>query len=54
MWLCHILQLAKSKGADLIVLGARRSTSWFTHLTEGTVAQVLAEANCPVMTICAA
>jgi len=50
----HILQLAKSKGADLIVLGARRSTSWFTHLTEGTVAQVLAEANCPVMTICAA
>lgn len=50
----HILQLANRTGADLIVLGARRNTSWFTHLTEGTVAQVLSEASCPVMTICAA
>ena len=50
----HILQLAEKKGADLIVLGARRNTGWFTHPTQGTVAQVLSEANCPVMTICAA
>lgn len=48
----HILQLAKSKGADLIVLGAHRSTSWITRLTEGTVAHVLSEADCPVMTVC--
>ena len=50
----HILRLAERTGAGLIVLGARRNTGWFTHLTQGTVAQVLSEANCPVMTICAA
>lgn len=50
----HILQLAEKTRADLIVLGAQRNTGWFTHLTQGTVAQVLSEARCPVMTICAA
>ncbi|HEV2576292.1 MAG TPA: universal stress protein [Acidobacteriaceae bacterium] len=48
----HILHLAEQKRADLIVLGARRNTSWFTHLTQGTVAHVLSEAACPLMTIC--
>ena len=50
----HILRLAERTGADLIVLGAQRNTSWFTHLKQGTVAQVLSAANCPVMTICTA
>lgn len=50
----HILQLAEKTGADLIVLGARRNRSWFTHLIQGTVAHVLSEAKCPVMTVCGA
>jgi nucleotide-binding universal stress UspA family protein len=48
----HVLELAGEVGADLIVLGARRSVSWLAHLAEGVVGQVLAEAECPVMTIC--
>lgn len=48
----HIVQIAETKGADLIVLGARRNTTWFTHLTEGTAAQVISAASCPVMTVC--
>lgn len=49
----HVLALAKKVGADLIVLGAAHSLTWHTHLTEGTVGHVVAEAECPVMTICA-
>jgi nucleotide-binding universal stress UspA family protein len=49
----HILELAKRVEADLIVLGARHSASWYPHLIEGTVEQVLTEAECPVLTICA-
>lgn len=49
----QILDLAKKVKADLIVLGARPSSSWYPHLVEGTVGQVLMTANCPVMTICA-
>lgn len=48
----HVLQLAKKVEADLIVLGAHRDATWFTHLSEGVVGRVLAEAECPVMTIC--
>ncbi len=48
----HILDLAKKVGADLIVLGAKRSASWYAHLSEGTVGHVVANAECPVMTIC--
>lgn len=50
----HIVKLAEKAGADLIVLGAHRDVAWFTHLSEGTVARVISEANCPVMTVCAA
>ena len=50
----HILELAKRVGADLIVLGAKHSSSWYPHLIEGTVEKVLADAECPVLTICAA
>jgi nucleotide-binding universal stress UspA family protein len=31
----HILRLAKREGADLVVLGATRSFSWFTNLVRG-------------------
>jgi len=48
----RILDLGKRVDADLIVLGAQRSVTWFPHLTRGVVDQVLAEAECPVMTIC--
>ncbi len=49
----NILGLAKKVQADLIVLGAKRSASWFVNLVEGTVGQVLLGATCPVMTLCA-
>jgi nucleotide-binding universal stress UspA family protein len=49
----HILELAKRVKADLIVLGARHSITWFTHLIEGTVGKVLMNAECPVMTVSA-
>lgn len=47
----HILGLARRVGADLIILGARRSSTWFAHLAEGVVGHVLANTECPVMTI---
>jgi nucleotide-binding universal stress UspA family protein len=50
----RIVELAKEAGADLIVLGARRQGSYnTTHLTKSVVEHVLAEAECPVMTLCA-
>lgn len=48
----HIVQLAKRVGADLIILGARRSTHWLATLSTGVVGHVLAKADCPVMTVC--
>jgi nucleotide-binding universal stress UspA family protein len=49
----RIVALAKRTDADLIVLGARQTASYFTRLAKGVVEHVLAEAPCPVMTICA-
>jgi nucleotide-binding universal stress UspA family protein len=49
----HILELAEKVQADLLVLGAKHGASWFAHLVEGTVGQVLMSAACPVMTVCA-
>jgi nucleotide-binding universal stress UspA family protein len=49
----EILKLAKRVDADLIVLGAKRSGTWYAHLVEGTVGKVLMDAECPVMTVCA-
>jgi nucleotide-binding universal stress UspA family protein len=49
----HVLRLAKKVGADLVILGAKRSSSWFPHLVEGVVGHVLVDAECPVMTVCA-
>lgn len=48
-----ILALAKKVDADLIVLGAKHSGTWYAHLVEGTVGQVLMKAECPVLTVCA-
>lgn len=48
----HILKIASHVGADLIVLGAQRGGSYFSHWNSGVVNGVLAEASCPVMTIC--
>ena len=49
----EILKLAKRVDADLIVLGAKHSGTWYAHLVEGTVGTVLMNAECPVMTVCA-
>ena len=46
-----IVDLAKERGSDLIVMGAHPTSSVATHLARGTAAKVLAEAPCPVMTI---
>jgi nucleotide-binding universal stress UspA family protein len=48
----HILDVAGKVDADLIVMGARRSTNWLATLSEGVVGHVLAKATCPVMTVC--
>jgi nucleotide-binding universal stress UspA family protein len=46
-----ILDLAKQRKSDLIVMGAHPASSVATHFARGTAAQVVAEAHCPVMTI---
>ena len=47
-----ILDLASRVGADLIVLGARRSNFWLTRIERGLTPALLAEAQCPVLSIC--
>jgi nucleotide-binding universal stress UspA family protein len=47
-----ILDLAERVGADLIVLGARKSSFWLTRVERGLTPAILAEATCPVMTVC--
>jgi nucleotide-binding universal stress UspA family protein len=46
-----IVDLAKQRGSDLIVMGARPAASMATHLAPGTAARVLLGASCPVMTL---
>jgi nucleotide-binding universal stress UspA family protein len=46
-----IVDLAKQRGSDLIVMGAHPTSSVATHLPRGIAAKVLADAPCPVMTI---
>jgi nucleotide-binding universal stress UspA family protein len=48
-----IVDLAKQRGCDLIVMGAHPASSMATHLSPGTTAKVLIEAPCPVMTMLA-
>ena len=47
-----ILELAERVHADLIVLGARNASFWLTHIEHGLTPDLLAEATCPVMTVC--
>jgi nucleotide-binding universal stress UspA family protein len=46
-----IVDLATHRRSDLIVMGAHAATSVATHIGRGTVAEVLAQAPCPVMTL---
>jgi nucleotide-binding universal stress UspA family protein len=47
-----ILRLARRVRADLIVLGPRKSSFWLNYVDHGTTPELLAEATCPVLTIC--
>jgi len=47
----NIVDLAKQRGSDLIVMGARPAASMATHLAPGIAAKVLLGAPCPVMTL---
>jgi nucleotide-binding universal stress UspA family protein len=47
----QILEVARARQADLIVLGAKSDEYWFTHLFEGTVGHILMSAECPVLTM---
>ena len=47
-----ILGLAERVKADLIVLGAQKASFWLPHLEGGVAPDLIAQAHCPVMTIC--
>jgi nucleotide-binding universal stress UspA family protein len=47
-----ILEFADKVNADLIVLGSRNASFWITHIEHGLTPDLLAEATCPVMTVC--
>jgi nucleotide-binding universal stress UspA family protein len=49
----RILELAKATNADLIVLGARRISSYLPRIAKSVVEHILANSECPVMTLCA-
>jgi nucleotide-binding universal stress UspA family protein len=46
-----ILDVAKRRHTDLIVLGARPAKGLATHLNIGTVHEVVSQATCPVLTV---
>ena len=47
-----ILDLAWRVDADLIVLGARKASFWMPMVERGLTPAILAEAACPVLSIC--
>ena len=47
-----ILGLAARVQADLIVLGARKASFWLEFVRTGLTPALLAEARCPVLTVC--
>lgn len=47
-----ILALAARTQADLIVLGARKSSFWIEYIQPGVTPALLAAATCPVLTVC--
>ena len=46
-----ILDVSKRRHTDLIVLGARQTKGFATHLSRGTVHNVVSQATCPVLTV---
>jgi nucleotide-binding universal stress UspA family protein len=46
-----ILDVAKRRHTDLIVMGARPAKGIVTHLNIGTVHEVVSQATCPVLTV---
>jgi nucleotide-binding universal stress UspA family protein len=46
-----ILDVAKRRHADLIVLGARPAKGLATHLNTGTIHGIVSHAKCPVLTV---
>ena len=51
----EILRVARQRGADLIVLGAKSAaghTFAATHVSAATIHSIIARATCPVMTVC--
>ena len=48
----EILKLAEGLNPDLIVVGAHRRSGWRSHLERGVVPSLLAEATCPVLSVC--
>jgi nucleotide-binding universal stress UspA family protein len=50
----RVLQIARDRGADLIVMGVRRehgTGAVVTHLTSTTAQHIVAHAECPVLTV---
>jgi nucleotide-binding universal stress UspA family protein len=47
----RIVDLAKERRSDLIVMGAHATSAAATHLVRGTVPQVFTDAPCPVLTL---
>lgn len=46
-----ILQFAKSRGTDMIVLGVREAPAWTAHRLGNVVYEILTQAECPVLTV---
>lgn len=49
----RILKHAGERGVDLIVLGAHYHSHFARHLRTGPAFQIILEATCPVLTVCA-
>lgn len=49
----RILEHAREGGADLIVLGAHYHSHFARHLRTGPAFQIILDATCPVLTVCA-
>ncbi len=47
----EILRMAEEHGAELIVLGIRRSATFAGHLPPATAYKVVCQARCPVLTV---
>ena len=47
-----VLGLASWVDADLVIMGARKASFWRPYIQSGLTPAVLAEAGCPVLTVC--